>query len=219
MPSRFPLKRSKSSDTIDSADSFNTMDNDTSFVDRVCNKMKKAASPFSTLFVAGTNRSTTCDSAVFKEKRVGISLSSLRRRGSNQQSVFTQETTDIWKIVDVTLDTGENQYEESFYSEEESGNDNGEHECCDSSSDDNNHSSQSSAIVLKRRLHRRLSFDDEFRRREEDRRRARTTAAALVRKRNLQRRTLHREGSRDSELCRRSHHRNTAERKPRICSQ
>lgn len=225
MPSRFPLKRSTSLDTIDTVDSVDTMDIDTTFVDRVCSKMKKAASPFSTLFVAGTNRPITSDSAVVKEKRGGILLSSLIRKGSDhgvkaascEQSVYTQETTDIWKLVDAMNDKEENEHEESFHSsEEESDNEKDEHEYCDPSSGDDDNLSQSSAIVLKRRVHHRSTFDNEFKRREEERRSARETAAALVRKRNLQRHASHGECSRNAEFCRRSH-RSPAARKPRRC--
>lgn len=226
MPSRFPLKRSTSLDTIDTVDSVDTIDIDTTFVDRVCSKMKKAASPFSTLFIAGTNRPTTSDSAVIKEKRGGILLSSLIRKGSDhcvkaascEESVYTQETTDIWKLVDAMNEEEENEDEESFHSEEESDNDKGEHEheYCGFSLGDDDNLSQNSAIVLKRRVHHRSTFDNEFQRREEERRSARETAAALVRKRNLQRHASHGECSRNTEALRRSH-RGPAARKPRRC--
>ena len=118
MTPRFPLKRSVSLDTIDTVDSIDTLDIETKFVERVCTKMKKAA-----LFVAGTNRQAKDDSTVAKEKRGGISLSSILRRSSDQgvkfesceQSVGSAESKDVWKQVDDERD-------KSFHDDDDSEN-------------------------------------------------------------------------------------------------
>ena len=219
MPSRFPLKRSTSSDTIDTVDSFDTIDMDVTFVDRVCTKMKKATSPFSTLFVAGANRQTSSD-VVVKEKRVGISLSSLIRRGADRgekiawcdQSVYTQETADIWKIVDATIETEEKKdivFDEEASDSDDDASDTDENEYVTSSSSEDDHSTQVSAMVFHRQMHHRSVFDKEFKKREEERRSARETAAVLVRQRNSQRHVSHDEFSRNSEVCRKSRRRNS----------
>jgi hypothetical protein len=221
MHARFPLKRSTSVDTIDTVNSFDTMDLDATFVDRMCTKMKKATSPFSTLFVAGTNKQTTDDVVAVKEKRGGISLSSLIRRGSDHgvksarcdQSVYTQETADVWKLVDTAIETEKNVHDENLCDEGASDSDEvasdtytDENEFANSS--DNESLTQSPDIVTKRCMHHRSTFDHEFRKREDERRFARETAAALVRQRNSHRHQSH--SDRNSELCRRSHHNSIA---------
>lgn len=189
MTPRFPLKRSVSLDTIDTVDSIDTLDIETKFVERVCTKMKKAA-----LFVAGTNRQAKDDSAVAKEKRGGISLSSILRRSSDhgvkfescEKSVGSAESKDVWKQIDDERDKSfhddddsESLDEETNYDEEEETDD--DHDLV------NSDAMHSSAHVMRRRHHHRSTFDDEFKKREEERRFARAAAAALVRKQKLQR--------------------------------
>ena len=223
MSPRVPLKRSTSVDTIDTAVSFDTTDIETTFVDRVCTKMKKAASPFSTLFVAGSNRAALNDTTVVKEKRGGISLSSLIRKGSDHctkatacdQSVYSEETPDIWKLIDSMVATEESEHDQSLYGDEESDDSKDEHVYSNSCSSGDDNSSQSEAVALKRRVHHRSTFDNEFKRREDERHSARVTAAALVRQRNLHRQASVGDCSRNSELGHRSHHRSSGVRKPR----
>jgi hypothetical protein len=187
--------------------------------------MKKATSPFSTLlFVAGTNKEASHEEVAIQEKRDGISLASLLKRGSDhavktakcEQSVYTEETADIWKLVDSVIETEANKHNEAtgdIDASEVSDTDRNDDEITHSSSNYNKSLEQSSAIALKRRVHHRSTFDYEFKKREQERRFARETAAELVRQRNSQRHSSRIACNKDSDLCRQSHHRSPNVRK------
>jgi hypothetical protein len=198
MTPRFPLKRTTSSDTVETVDTVDTIDMDTTFVDRVRSKVKKA--------LGARPNSNDCDFQ--KEKRVGISLSSLIRRASDhgvkpircEQSIFSEETEDPFKQLDVAesehkvrsskidRNTWHGEVDDDVESDEEEENnksfaDDGE----ESSFSSDQYTKEKPEVVLKRRVHSRTTFDSEYKQRENERRNARETAAILIREKNMKR--------------------------------